>query len=158
MLTEGWTTQYHIVIQYAITICAKCNVRTSMSSQYVQCVNHNAITMAQTARGQSWPGRTVPTAANLVQTQSLYEDSVCLYSDQNLRSQRPLGQNSKYRRDFLDTFLNFCADFFLQFLPCICGFGWWVFLNHQHPPCGCHYTVMQAEEKLDCRMIAGFQW
>ena len=75
--------KYHIVIQYAITICAKCNVWNSLPSQYVQCVNHNAITMAQTARGQSWPGRTVPTAANLVQTQSLYEDSECLYSDQN---------------------------------------------------------------------------
>ena len=65
----------------------------------VQCVNHNAITMAQTARGQSWPvGRTVPTAANLVQTQSLYEDSECLYSDQNLKSQRPLGQNFEVKK------------------------------------------------------------
>ena len=77
-----------------------------MQSQYVQSamcelqchnnmcsVNHNAITMAQTARGQSWPGRTVPTAANLVQTQSLYEDSECLYSDQNFKSQRPFGRN-----------------------------------------------------------------
>ena len=64
----------------------------------VQCVNHNAITMAQTARGQSWPGRTVPTAANLVQTQSLYEDSECLYSDQNLKSQRLLGQNFEVKK------------------------------------------------------------
>ena len=28
--------KYHIVIQYAITICAKCNVWTTMQSQYVQ--------------------------------------------------------------------------------------------------------------------------
>ena len=90
--TRGWTTistSYSIIIQCTIsnidrrmyhkniTICTLCNHNMCK----VQCVNHNAITMAQTARGQSWPGRTVPTAANLVQTQSLYEDSECLYSD-----------------------------------------------------------------------------
>ena len=90
--TRGWTTistSYSIIIQCTIsnidrrkyhkniTVCTLCNHNMCK----VQCVNHNAITMAQTARGQSWPGHTVPTAANLVQTQSLYEDSECLYSD-----------------------------------------------------------------------------
>ena len=148
MLTEGWTTK----ISHSYTIC-------NHNMCKVQCVNHNAITMAQTARGQSWPGRTVPTAANLVQTQSLYEDSECLYSDQNLKSQRPLGQNFEVKKISWTPFWTFALTcwFFCNISLAFVGLDDEGFSTIS-TPCGCHFTVMQAEERLDCRMIAGFQW